>query len=209
MRCKTVLGVIVASALALTSVSIYASQHGGAGASGDRTQQMDRDRDFDRDRIQDRTQLDQDRDRDRDRDQDQDHDKDQDRDQVRDRTHLQDPSAIADAEIYGSELMSEEEMNQYRKQLQAMQTAEERNRFQVQHERKMQDRARQEGKDLVPPGQGPVYGGELMTVQERNQYREQLRMLESEQERTQFMAQHREKMQERAKALGRAVEEAE
>ena len=199
MKYRTLLGVVMASALALTSVTSYAAQHGGAGASGDRTQQMDRDRDFDRDRIQDRDRLDQDQDRDR----------DQDRDQVRDRTHLQDPSAIKDAEIYGSDLMSEEERNQYRKQLQNMKTVEERNQYQAQHEKMMQERAQQQGKDLVPPGQGPIFGGELMTVQERNQYREQLRLIGTEEERTQFMAQHREKMQLRAKALEREVEEAE
>jgi hypothetical protein len=199
MKYRTLLGVVMASALALTSVTIYAAQHGGAGASGDRTQQMDRDRDFDRDRIQDRDRLDQDQDRDQDRDQD----------QVRDRTHLQDPSAIKDAEIYGSDLMSEEERNQYRKQLQNMKTVEERNQYQAQHEKMMQERAQQQGKDLVPPGQGPIYGGELMTVQERNQYRERLRQIGTDEERTQFMAQHREKMELRAKALEREVEEAE
>lgn len=66
-----------------------------------------------------------------------------------------------------------------------------------------------QGKDIVPPGQGPIYGGELMSVEERNQYREQLQQMDSDQERTQFQAQHREKMEARAKALEREVEEAE
>jgi hypothetical protein len=61
----------------------------------------------------------------------------------------------------------------------------------------------------VPPGQGPIYGGELMTVQERNAYREQLRHMDSEDEREKFQAQHREQMELRAKALELDIEEAE
>ena len=41
-----------------------------------------------------------------------------------------------------------------------------------------------------------------MTVEERNQYREQLGGLKTEQERTQFQAQHSEQMQLRAKEKG-------
>ena len=139
----------------------------------------------------------------------QDADQDRLRTQDRDRIHQVDPSAMSDAEIYGSALMSKEELNQYRKRLQAANSAEERLQVQAQHETQMQIRAKEQGKDLVPPGQGPVYGGELMTVQERNQYREQLRTLQSEKKKQQFMAQHRERMNERAKALELEVEEAE
>lgn len=50
---------------------------------------------------------------------------------------------------------------------------------------------------------GGIYGGELMSVNERNQYREQLRLTESDpQARTKFVAQHKEEMQQRAKAQG-------
>jgi hypothetical protein len=45
--------------------------------------------------------------------------------------------------------------------------------------------------------------GELMNAQERNQYREQLRITESDPKaRSQFMKQHQEKMQLRAKEKG-------
>ncbi len=105
--------------------------------------------------------------------------------------------------------MSEEELKQYRNQLRNMETYEAREHFQTQHEAKMQERAQLQGKDLVPPGQGPIYGGELMTVQERNKYREQLRQMGSEEEREKFQAQHREQMELRAKALELEIEEAE
>jgi len=208
MKIRTAISIIAAAMLALTSLSIYADQQGGGGAGADRTQQMDRDRDYDRDR----TRLD-DPDRDRIRDQDRLHDgtgdQDRDQDRVRDRIHLEDPASLKNEDIYGHELMSEEELNQYRKQLQNMKTIEEREKFQARHEEQMRERAMKQGKDLVPPGQGPVYGGELMSVQERNEYREQLRMFDSEDDRLRFMAQHKEKMDARAKALELEVEEAE
>jgi len=199
----------VASMLALTAVSSYAAQgRGSGGASADRAQQVDRDRSYDRDRIRDRDRIDipdQDRDRDRDRD------KIQDQDQVRDRDriHLQDPLSLQDKDIYGSALMTEGELNQYRMQLKNANSVQAREQFQAQHEEKMKQRALQQGQDLVPPGHGPIYGGEFMSVQERNQYREQLRLLDSDAERLQFQAQHREQMDTRARALGLEVEEAE
>ncbi len=90
-----------------------------------------------------------------------------------------------------------------------METIEAREQFQARHEKMMQERAQKQGKDLVPPGQGAIYGGELMTVQERNEYREQLRHMDSEEEREKFQAQHREQMELRAKALELEIEEAE
>jgi hypothetical protein len=125
----------------------------------------------------------------------------------RDHPHTQDPMSMSDREIYGSELMTKEERNQYRKQLADKETERAREQYRNQHEEQMQERARNQGKDLVPPGQGSIYGGELMTVEERNRYREQLRRMETEEERLQFQAQHREKMNARAKALELEVEE--
>lgn len=112
-----------------------------------------------------------------------------------------------DSDIYGSELMSAAERDRYREQL-GMQTSNAaREQYQLQHEQAMQQRAREQGKDLVPPGQGPVYGGELMTVQERNAYREQLRHIDSDEERASFEARHREKMDQRAMALNLDIED--
>jgi hypothetical protein len=47
-----------------------------------------------------------------------------------------------------------------------------------------------------------------MTVQERNQYREQLRNCDSEEERLKIQAQHRDRINQRAHALGLEVEDA-
>lgn len=47
-----------------------------------------------------------------------------------------------------------------------------------------------------------IYGSQLMTLTERNQYREQMRTLKTAQEREAFRLQHHEQMQERARAKG-------
>lgn len=200
MRFRMAISILAASALALVSMASFAGQGQGpgGGANADRTQQADRDRAYDRDRMLDR---------DQDRDKERDGDRDQDRDQ--DRIHLQDPSSIGDRDIYGGDLMTDAERTHYRNEMGKTESVQAREQFQMQHEKKMQERALKQGKDLVPPGQGAVYGGELMSVQERNQYREQLRLIDSEQDSVKFQAQHREKMMERAKALDLEIEEAE
>ena len=71
----------------------------------------------------------------------------------------------------------------------------------------------QEQKQIHVPGTGngpdsDIYGHEMMSVQERNQYREQLRLVESDPEKkTRFEAQHREQMQARAKAQGVVIDD--
>ena len=180
MRYTTVISTIAAAVLALTSMSVDAGQgHGGAGQGGG---------------ANDRTQqMDTDRDMDRDRD----------------RLHQKDSSNLRDRDIYGSDLMSKQELDKYREQLVKAETNREREQFQIRHEEKMKQRAAQQGKDLVPPGQGPIYGGERMTAKERNAYREQLRLAGSEKEKQQLQAQHQEKMDQRAKAAEVDKEEAE
>ena len=184
MKYTVAISVIAGVMLALASVASDAGQ-GKGGAKADRTQQVDHDR------VQDRTRL-----------------ETPDRVRDRDRIHTQDPMTLKNEDIYGSGLMSEQEMNQYRKQLKAAETREERERLQLQHEKRMQERALKQNKDLVPPGQGKIYGGELMNVQERNAYREQQRLYDTEEGMQKFEAQHREEMQKRAAALGRNIEEA-
>jgi hypothetical protein len=58
-------------------------------------------------------------------------------------------------------------------------------------------------------GQKGIYGSQLMSVEERNEFQEQLRLTENNPEaRTRLMAEHREKMQQRAKAKGVGIDEA-
>lgn len=187
MNNKCVLGIAAGLALALAIVPAAAGQ-GKGGQGADQRQPPRQDQRMDQDRIQDRSRIDiPDQDRDRQRDQ----------------------AGMRDNDIYGHELMTRAELEKYRKRMTEMKTVTERDRFQLQHEAKMQERAKQLGKDLVPPGQGPIYRGQLMTVQERNEFREKLRMAGSEEDRVQLQAQHREKMDQRAQALDLEKEEAE
>lgn len=199
MKSRTAISILVASVLVVTSMSSFAQQgqHGGA---ADRAQQVDRDRTYDRDRMSDQ-------DRTFDKDRTQDRARSDTPEQDRDRIH--DPANLRDQDIYGNEFMSPAECDQYRQELGSANTPEAQMALQSQHESQMQQRALAKGQDLVPPGQGPIYGGEFMSVQERNEYREQLRLSDSDTERMQLQAQHREQMQERARALNLAIEEAE
>ncbi len=211
MKFRTIISILVASTLALMAIPSLAGQ-GQHGASADRAQQVDRDRTYDRDRMSDRDRT-QDRDRSDVPDQDRDRDRDRDRietpDQDRDRDRIHDPANFRDQDIYGNEFMTSAECDQYRKELGSAKTREARREFQVRHEEKMQKRAMQQGQNLVPPGQWQIYGGEFMSVQERNEYRKQLRLFDSEAERQQFQAQHHEQMRERARVLNLEIEEAE
>ena len=48
----------------------------------------------------------------------------------------------------------------------------------------------------------PIYGSQLMTQQERNEYRERLRTAKTAEERERIMAENHERMEERAKQRG-------
>ncbi|HSM30357.1 MAG TPA: hypothetical protein VK854_06620 [Woeseiaceae bacterium] len=81
--------------------------------------------------------------------------------------------------------------------------------MQAQDRKQAQQRQQvQEQKQIHVPGTGngpdsDIYGHELMSVQERNRYREQLQLVQSDPEqKNRFLAQHREQMQARAKAQG-------
>lgn len=194
MKFRTTISILAAAVLALTSLASFAGQgQGPGGGAADRGYQVDRDRSYDRDRMSDRARTES-------------HDRRQNRDQ--DHTKMQDPSRMNNADIYGTELMTSQERKQYRKELGASGDQQLRSEYQMQHEQKMQERALQHGQDLVPPGQGPIYGGEFMSVQERNEYREQLRLMDSTQSE-EFKAQHRDRINQRARALELEVEEAE
>ena len=132
-----------------------------------------------------------------------------DRAQPIEQQQAQDRARLRDDDIYGHELMTRQELNQYREEMQKKHTAKTRDQFQAQHEEKMRERALRQNKDIVPPGQGPIYRGELMSVQERNEFREQLRVIGSEEERARFLARHREKMDQRAESAHEETEEAE
>lgn len=72
---------------------------------------------------------------------------------------------------------------------------------------RVQDQDRTHAPDSASFGKREIYGGEYMSVEERNQYREQLRLTESDPEaRVKLEAQHQEKMQQRANAQGKTLD---
>lgn len=91
--------------------------------------------------------------------QDQDQTRLQDRDLTRDRTRDQIQDRTRDR-IYGSQLMTREERNQYRKQIRAAKTAEERERVRAEHHERMKVRAKERGVTLPdePPARGGMMG---------------------------------------------------
>lgn len=60
-------------------------------------------------------------------------------------------------QVYGSQLMTRQERMEYRNQMRALNTQEERNAFRLEHHQRMQERAQERG--LTLPDAPPVMGG--------------------------------------------------
>ena len=94
-------------------------------------------------------------------------DKDQDRTRDQDRVQTQDKDQIQDRQIYGSQLMTQEERSAYRAQMRNAKTAQEREQLRKEHHERMKVRAKEKGVALPdePPargmggGMGPGGGG--------------------------------------------------
>lgn len=86
-------------------------------------------------------------------------DQDQTRLRDQDQTRLQDRDQTRDR-IYGSQLMTREERNQYRKQIRDAKTARERERIRAEHHERMKIRAKERGVTLPdePPARGGMMG---------------------------------------------------
>jgi len=142
MKIQTTISLLAATAIALASFSAAAqgNRQGQGAQPQDRAQVERGQRDFDRDRLRDRDRLtNPSRDRDRDRDQD--------------RIHAPANAPLGDPQIYGNELMSVQERNQYREQLRLTDSdPKARTKFLAQHREKMQARAKANSKK---PGNPP------------------------------------------------------
>ncbi len=88
---------------------------------------------------------------------------DQDQDRTEDMEQARDQERVRDA-IYGSQLMSEQERNEYRARMRAAKTAEEREQIRNEHHERMQKRAEEQGLSLpdTPPKRGYGMDGEDM-----------------------------------------------
>lgn len=169
MRSKLLLSLIIA--LSASTVALAAPQGMGKGQS----QQGMGQGDMQRDRMMDKDKM---------------HDQKMDRDRMHDRMHQDSMSMM------GYSLMTPEERQAYHQQMMNAKTAEERQQLMQQHREMMMQRAEQQGVDLEDR---PIFGRQLMTQEERNQYREQLYQAKDDAERQQIRAQHREEMLQRAR----------
>ena len=55
---------------------------------------------------------------------------------------------LADEPVYGSQLMTEQERQEHRAKMQSMKTEAERDRYRMEHHKKMQERAKERGVTL-------------------------------------------------------------
>jgi hypothetical protein len=104
---------------------------------------------------------------------------------------------------YAYQLMTPEERDAYRKQMDEAKTPEERAKIRDAHRAEMQKRAAAQGVTLQGRGGEPrIYGAELMTPDERNAYAEKMRSAKTQDERIKLRDEHRAEMQKRAKEKG-------
>ena len=150
MKTFTRICALIVTAMALTPLTGFAQGHGqgqgqdrGAHHPHHRAQVERGQSDFDRDRMRDRDRIHQSA-----------QDPEQDRDRIQDRTKAPDNAGFGDQDIYGHELMSVEERNQYRERLRLVESdPQKKTRFEAQHREEMQVRAREQGVILdEPPG---------------------------------------------------------
>jgi hypothetical protein len=77
-------------------------------------------------------------------------------DKTQTQSQTQTRQTIRDSDIYGSQLMTNQERNEYRSRMRAVKTAEERERIRAEHHERMKVRAKERGVSL--PDQVPAEG---------------------------------------------------
>ena len=74
-----------------------------------------------------------------------------DRDRIQDRTHAPDEAKQTENNIYGYNLMSDEERNAYRERIQNAENRQDREQIEAQHRHEMQIRAANKGEQIEAP----------------------------------------------------------
>jgi hypothetical protein len=141
VRTRTSTLILVAGALLATSTTAWA-QRGPQEGAGQATRERQMEQMQDRERIAapDRLQtLDQDRPKLQDKDQD----RDRDQDRIRDRIHQ--------TEVFGYQLMTEQERTRHQEQLRVAASEQERDQIRAEHREEMLKRAQERGIELEEP----------------------------------------------------------
>ena len=105
---------------------------------------------------------------------------------------------MPDEGVYGREMMTAEERERFRKQLNSAGNDREWSRMRAEHQREMQARAKAQGRQLDPP----VFGEHMMTMEERNRYTQRMQAAATDAEKARIRAEHQQMMMQRAHELG-------
>ena len=105
---------------------------------------------------------------------------------------------MPDHGMYGHEMMTAEERERYRQQLNNARSDREWSQLRAEHQREMQARAKAQGRQLDPP----IFGQHMMTIEEQNRYTERMRSAKTDAEKTRVREEHQQMMMRRAHDLG-------
>jgi hypothetical protein len=131
MKFKTGLALLITAALLVTSGTGLAQKKSQNQAQTDQRRPVRQDRTYDRDRSQDHGRADQ-----------------KDQMQGQDRAKTKDQVQLKDRDIYGYQLMTEQERNEYREQLKKAETSQDRQQITAEHGEKLQARAESQGVNI-------------------------------------------------------------
>ena len=105
---------------------------------------------------------------------------------------------MPDQAMYGHQMMSAEERERYRQQLNSASSDREWSRMRAEHQREMQARAKAQGRPMDPP----MFGEHMMTAEERDRYIQRMRAATTDEEKAHIREQHQKTMMQRAEELG-------
>lgn len=105
---------------------------------------------------------------------------------------------MPDQGMYGQHMMTAEERERYRQQLNSAQSDREWSRMRAEHQREMQARAKAQGRPMDPP----LFGEHMMTAEERNRYTQRMQAATTDEEKARIREEHQQTMMKRAEQLG-------
>ena len=105
---------------------------------------------------------------------------------------------MPDQGMYGHEMMTVEERERYRQQLDNARSDREWSQLRAEHQREMQARAKAQGRQLDPP----VFGQHMMTMEEQKRYTDRMQAAKNDEEKARIRQEHQQMMMERANELG-------
>ena len=117
-------------------------------------------------------------------------------DQGRARTTIR--HRLRDDDIYGREMMTRRELENYRARLDSAKNDREWVRLRAEHQQQMEQRASQRGVAIDPA----VYGQHMMTREERLRFNQRLSNATSAEQREGIRNEHRLMIEQRARELG-------